>query len=171
MNNYRSKFSGQDEARKYDTLFVDDSAAGYSHSVMWDYEKHLLDRFVAELRTTHSRIDYLDFASGTGRILAHVENQVDSATGVEISAAMIAIARAKLKRSKVIEADITEPGEIEGKYDLITAFRFFLKADPGLRVGGSRTGAAGWCSTITAMSRSSGCCARCGASRSAARPS
>lgn len=48
---------------------------------------------------------------------------------------MAARARLRLRATEVLCRDITVGGgEVEGKYELITAFRFFLNAEPGLRV-------------------------------------
>jgi hypothetical protein len=49
---------------------------------------------------------------------------------------MLAIARKKLKRTEIIEADITAENVLKPrKFNLITAFRFFLNAEPELRSG------------------------------------
>jgi hypothetical protein len=46
---------------------------------------------------------------------------------------MLEAARAKVSASELICADITAEKSTERTYDLITAFRFFLNAEPGLR--------------------------------------
>lgn len=140
---YRERFVETSEARSYDALFVQGADRTYAFTVLWDFEKKFLDRLVGELRRTHDRIDYLDFAAGTGRILAHLEDRVDSATGIEIAPAMLSVAERRVKRSKLICADITAANAVvEDRYDLVTAFRFFLKADPQLRLGAMRALAA-----------------------------
>jgi hypothetical protein len=47
---------------------------------------------------------------------------------------MLSVAAPKLRRSELICADITKPDAPDGSYDLITAFRFFLNAEPPLRI-------------------------------------
>ena len=106
---YRERFVETGEAQNYDALFVQGADRTYAFTVLWDFEKRFLDRIVGELRKTHARIDYLDFAAGTGRILAHLENRVDSATGIEIAPAMMSVAESRVERSKLICADITAP--------------------------------------------------------------
>jgi SAM-dependent methyltransferase len=104
---------------------------------LWEVEKILLASLITEFRQSVNgrQIDYLDFASGTGRIIAYIEDKVDNATGIEISPAMCTIARKKLKYGKLLCCDITSPSTpTEGKYDLITAFRFILNAGPELRL-------------------------------------
>jgi hypothetical protein len=47
---------------------------------------------------------------------------------------MLAVARKKLKRTEIIEADITDKNILKPRiFNLITAFRFFLNAEPELR--------------------------------------
>lgn len=105
--------------------------------LLWQMEQVQLESIVKQMRQTHDKIDYLDFAAGTGRIISFMEDKVDTATGIEISQAMIDRAREKLTTGKMICADITtEDAEVEGKYDLITTFRFVLNAEPDLRQAG-----------------------------------
>lgn len=80
-------------------------------------------------------IHLLDFACGTGRITSFLENRVKTSTAVDVSNSMLAIAREKLKRAEIIKTDITIDDVLKGrKFNLITAFRFFLNAEPELRV-------------------------------------
>jgi hypothetical protein len=52
-------------------------------------------------------------------------------------------ARQRLAATKVLRRDITAAdAEVEGNYDLITAFRFFLNAEPSLRLAAMRALAA-----------------------------
>lgn len=79
-------------------------------------------------------VHLLDFACGTGRITSLLENRVKTSTGVDVSGSMLAIAREKLKRTEIIEADITTENILKPrKFNLITVFRFFLNAEPELR--------------------------------------
>jgi predicted TPR repeat methyltransferase len=76
----------------------------------------------------------LDFACGTGRITSFLEDCVTTSTGVDISGSMLAVAGQKLKRTEIIEADITAGNIFKSRqFNLITAFRFFLNAEPELR--------------------------------------
>jgi hypothetical protein len=52
---------------------------------------------------------------------------------------MLAVARKKLKRTEIIETDITAENILKPrKFNLITAFRFFLNAEPELRLAAIR---------------------------------
>lgn len=131
---YREQFDKAEKAEEYDADMY--GLNSYS-DLLWQIEQAQLDSIVKEMRHTHDSIDYLDFAAGTGRIISFMEEKVDSATGIEISQAMIDRAREKLTRGKMLCADITaEDSVVEGTYDLITTFRFVLNAEPDLRQAG-----------------------------------
>jgi ubiquinone/menaquinone biosynthesis C-methylase UbiE len=100
---------------------------------LWSREQEIilkiLDKYFAG-RDIH----LLDFACGTGRITGFLENRVKTSTGVDVSGSMLAIAKKNLERTEIIEADITAENVLKGrKFNLITAFRFFLNAEPQLR--------------------------------------
>ena len=100
---------------------------------LWSREQEILlgimDKYFAG-RDVH----LLDFACGTGRITQFLENHVKTSTGVDVSSSMLAVARQKLKRTEIIETDITTENVLKPrKFDLIIAFRFFLNAEPELR--------------------------------------
>ena len=127
---YREQFAEPAKVRRYDA--VDIGEGSYS-DLLWEIEQQQLAAVVDAMRRTHEKIDLLDFATGTGRIIGFLEDRVDTATGIDVSAAMVEQAREKLPETTMICKDITAAGdEIEGTYDLITAFRFALNAEPSL---------------------------------------
>jgi SAM-dependent methyltransferase len=137
---YSTHFQESDAARKYET---GEYAAGTYADLLWHIERDQLRAIISDLRSVKPRIEALDFASGTGRITAFIADEVDAVTGIEISQAMCDIAAKKVKRAKIVCADIVAAeGPVEGKYDLITAFRFFLNADPLLQLGAMKALAA-----------------------------
>ena len=100
---------------------------------LWSREQEIILR-ILDKYFMGREIHLLDFACGTGRITGLLENRAKTSTGVDVSSSMLAIARNKLKRTEIIEADITTENVLKGrKFDLITAFRFFLNAEPELR--------------------------------------
>ncbi len=136
MATYKEHFGNANEAAGYDAV---EYASGSYSALLWSLEQILLEQIIADFRASHPRIEYLDFAAGTGRVLSFCEPRVDSATGMEISEAMAARARERVSRATVLCRDITGSGAaVEGQYDLITAFRFFLNAEPALRVAGMK---------------------------------
>lgn len=133
---YKQHFAGTMEAENYDR---EEYATNSYASLLWDMEKAELGSLLREMRQTHSRLEYLDFAAGTGRVSAFLETLVDQATAIEISQSMAARAGRRLCATQVLCRDITAEGAaVEDKYDLITAFRFFLNAEPDLRVAAMR---------------------------------
>lgn len=137
---YKGHFLTEAEAARYDR---DEYGEGSYGQVLGELEQAVLQKLVREFRQTHARIRYLDFAAGTGRIAGFMEGLVETATAIEISESMAARARARLRTTRVLCRDITaRGGELEGKYDLITAFRFFLNAEPELRLAAIKALAA-----------------------------
>ncbi len=134
FDSYSNNFNTIEKAIDYDNQEY--GSHSYS-SLLWGIEKKLLLELISEfkLRNDHASIDYLDFACGTGRVLSFLEDYVDIATGIDCSEAMIILAKKRVCRSRVICADITLTDKAtEGRYDIITAFRFILNAEPELRL-------------------------------------
>ena len=97
-------------------------------------ESVILQDLVVKMRLRKQRIEYLDFACGTGRIISFLEDKVDSATGIDISPFMLDRAATKVKKARFLCGDITATGAaVEGHYDLITCFRFLKNAEADLR--------------------------------------
>jgi predicted TPR repeat methyltransferase len=82
---------------------------------------------------------YLDFACGTGRIVAYMAARVSHAVGVDVSGSMLAEARDHAPSAEIHQADLTTQDMLEDRrFDLITAFRFFPNAEPALRAATMR---------------------------------
>lgn len=127
---YVQRFERTDQAAAYDDYFKD----GTYTSLLWSLEQEQLLDVLG--RTGHSHpADYLDFATGTGRVLEALAPRAGHARGIDASAAMAERARQRVPGVEVQVRDITDPGaEVEGRYDVITAFRFVLNAGPDLAV-------------------------------------
>jgi SAM-dependent methyltransferase len=78
---------------------------------------------------------YLDFACGTARVLSHVERHFTTAVGLDISPTMLQVARERTRTARFVEGDATRDPQVLGgaRFDFVTAFRFFLNAQPSLR--------------------------------------
>lgn len=108
-------------------------------SFLWSREQKII-LGILEKYYGDKDIDLLDFACGTGRITRLLEDRVRTSTGVDVSSSMLAIARKKLKRTEIIERDITVENVLRAReFNLITAFRFFLNAEPELRLAAIKT--------------------------------
>jgi predicted TPR repeat methyltransferase len=127
---YRSGWRGHEAASAYEEdLRREESEAGW----LGETERRLLAD-VVDRRFDGREIRYLDFACGTGRIIAFLEERVSSATGIDASPEMLELARAKLTKAELICGDVTVNSSVlPGRYDLVTAFRFFLNAGETLR--------------------------------------
>lgn len=102
-------------------------------AMLWRLEQPLLERIVGSFFPSREA-DYLDFACGTGRILEHIAPLVRSTTGVDISASMLEVARARLPGVSLLHGDLTREDLLgDRRFDLITCFRFFPNAEPSLR--------------------------------------
>lgn len=130
-DSYRQHFCAQGAGQAYDE-------GQYAHGSYWDLlwviERSVLDRIVEQLVAGGRVGSYLDFACGTGRVLAHLEDRFDSAVGIDVSEEMLERARRRVRRARLLQTDITLGGVPEGRYHFITAFRFLLNAEPTLRV-------------------------------------
>lgn len=102
-------------------------------SMVWRLERKVLSQIV-EWHFPSGVPAYLDFACGTGRIVELLSPFAVSSTGVDLSASMMQVARDRLPSIEFIEADITRDDLLaDRQFDLITAFRFFPRAEPALR--------------------------------------
>lgn len=103
---------------------------GYYAQQWQQIEKPLLEQIFDALEKKDD-IRYLDFACGTGRILTVAEKFFNNTTGVDISPEMLRVAKEVCKDSRLVQQDITK-FPLQGEFDIITAFRFFLNAESAL---------------------------------------
>ncbi len=135
-DSYRHHFAADASGTAYDD---GQYRPGSFWDVVWTLERPLLESVVREQRARSGKVAYLDFACGTGRVLSFLEPLVDEATGIDVSTSMLARAAGRVKQARLVQADVTRPdAPVEGCYDLITAFRFLLNAEPQLRRDGLR---------------------------------
>jgi ubiquinone/menaquinone biosynthesis C-methylase UbiE len=128
-NSYRESHKYEAKGAEYEAYYQNKAWQRF----LWLREQEVILR-ILEKYFAGRDVHLLDFACGTGRITEFMENHVKTSTGVDVSGSMLAIAREKLKRTEIIEADITAENILKPrKFNLITAFRFFLNAEPELR--------------------------------------
>jgi len=98
--------------------------------IMWDLEKKIINNFLINKEI----YNHLDFAAGTGRIAKFLENNIKEQYLLDSSKKMLEYAKKILdaKKSSFIEDDFTKIN-LNKKFDLITAFRFFPNAEYFLR--------------------------------------
>jgi predicted TPR repeat methyltransferase len=126
---YRESHKYQSKGAEYEEYYQNKAWQRF----LWSREQKIILK-ILEKHFKGSDIHLLDFACGTGRITEFLENRVKTSTGIDVSGPMLAVARRKLKRTEIIETDITAENILKPrKFNLITAFRFFLNAEPELR--------------------------------------
>jgi len=129
MKDYRESHLDPDHAASYDAAFLKNPR----RALFWTLEQRVLGD-ILNTRFSGRPIRLLDFACGSGRILALLEDGVQEAVGVDVSPSMIAIARRKSHKAQIIQGDLTRDDVLgDRRFDLITAFRFFPNAQPELR--------------------------------------
>ena len=127
---YRDSHQHASKGIEYDEHYQSQSWQRY----VWLREKEIISKILRKYFGNRD-IHFLDFACGTGRITSFLENRVKTSTGVDLSNSMLTIARKKLKRTEIVQADITTENILkERKFNLITAFRFFANAEAELRL-------------------------------------
>ena len=105
-------------------------------SRLWEIEQDVLGRILDRYCPDHFDAEAIDFACGTGRILAFLKPRVRSLIGLDISREMLNAAAQNVPDVELICADIMRsPSDVPSDKDIITSFRFLLMAEPGLRVG------------------------------------
>lgn len=130
--------------KSFTSSFKSDDAVGtYLNNVysplsydtfIWGIQKPRLRRIIESSFVNLDNLQHLDFACGTGRITEFLHSFVGYTTGVETSREMLNIARSKLDNVNFILGNLINNESLcKQKYDLITAFRFFLNAEPDLR--------------------------------------
>lgn len=130
--NYANRFQARDDVASYD---LREYGAGSYSSRIWELQRPLLAEILLQHQATvRHALTLLDFACGTGRVLASLEPHVAAADGIDISPEMVAVARTKCTKPRLQVGDIlTQPELLQGNYDVITAFRFLLNVEPEIR--------------------------------------
>ncbi len=132
---YRESHKSTGKGLSYDKYYAEDSWAKF----LWKREQDVLSLILNEY-LSEQEVHLLDFACGTGRLTRYLEDKVASATGVDVSQEMLSVARKKVRRARLLEADLTKTSVLNGqKFNLITAFRFFLNAEPELRLAAMKS--------------------------------
>lgn len=132
---YRNSHTHEGKGLLYDEHYATLPERKY----LWSQEQFVLESFI-DTYFNHRKINLLDFACGTGRITSFFESRVETSTAVDVSETMLNEAKKKLSRTELIQADITRDNILSGrKFNLITAFRFFLNAEPELRIEAMRS--------------------------------
>jgi len=129
---YEDSFRSSSAVREY----ADGFGGGMFMSALWDLEKEALARSQV-LARANGKGSYLDFACGHGRVSGLLAPRFTSAIGVDISEAMVALAREVHPTLTFVSGDITaSPSVLDGRsaFDVISVFRFLPQAAPNVRL-------------------------------------
>ncbi len=124
MDTYRD--SHKDQWKKYEIMY----SKNYDNFI-WKLEQEVLS-FVFKEMNEKSLV--LDFACWTWRITSFLEKKFNNIDWVDISNDMLSVAKTKTSKVTYYLWDITRQLNLNKKYDIITAFRFFLNAEDKLRI-------------------------------------
>lgn len=127
MTSYRLSHA----APGYGGVYAKTYRTGYYRAQWEDIERPLLQDALGACAAAGAR-SLLDFACGTGRVTAVAEAVFPRVVGVDVSAAMLDEARAACRRAELLRHDLTV-APLGERFDVATAFRFFLNAEPALR--------------------------------------
>lgn len=124
---YRDSHRRPGYGRYYDETYQ----RGYYAEQWRRVERPLLAGLLRDAYDAGAR-SLLDFACGTGRILELAETIFDETWGVDVSDTMQQLASERCPRSTFRLQDIGEE-PLPRRFDVVTAFRFFLNAEEPLR--------------------------------------
>lgn len=124
---YRDSHAAEGYGSRYDANY----SSGYYAAIYREIESPTLDELFSTL--SEGRDSLLDFACGTGRITRLAIPHFERVVGVDVSEAMLKNAEVNAPGARYVRQDLTKEflGE---KFSVITAFRFFLNAEQGLRM-------------------------------------
>jgi len=128
-NNYRASHISLGHGSYYDKTYDE----GF-YKYQWIYlEQPMLMNIFQDLSKQKKVMSSLDFACGTGRITKLCEDYFERCTGVDVSDEMLKVASKKCPRTNLIRQDISHQ-ILKEKFDVVTAFRFFLNAEHTLNI-------------------------------------
>jgi SAM-dependent methyltransferase len=133
---YRSVYSEHYQREATSGAAYDRSLGNRFELALHELEGRELRELFRRLRDSDPHTRYLDFACGTGRILAVFQDLIRDKVGVDTSDGQLAVARRKVPDAVLIKGNVvTDPDLLGGRrFDLITCFRLFLNLEPEYRV-------------------------------------
>ncbi len=122
---YRTSHVSPGKGSRYDRIYAPGSALAF----YWErFERPYLEARFAAAKAARPDGRYLDFACGTGRILQVGASFFDDAVGLDVSGPMTDVAREKVPGARVVVADVLAGPVDVGTFDVVSLFRFLLRA-------------------------------------------
>ena len=133
---YRSVYAEHYQRAEASGDEYDRSLANRFELAIFELERRQLQDLFRRYMASDPRTRYLDFACGTGRILAVFRDLIQSKFGVDTSAGQLEIARRKVPDATLVHGNlVTDPALLgDRQFDLITSFRLLLNLEPENRV-------------------------------------
>jgi SAM-dependent methyltransferase len=133
MENYESHYTDSYLKKKEKGKGYDTKIGSTFELFLWDLEKIFLKEIIEEFFPgKKDEIKYLDFACGTGRIIAYFKNGlgIKNSVGLDTSRPMLDEAKKKTE-AQFICGNINEDKSllVPRYFDVITAFRLFLNLE------------------------------------------
>lgn len=129
MTSYRESHKEKSVSRNYDQFF-----SRRVESKIWSLLVKPIVIEALENEKTRGAREYLDFATGTGRILKSARKVFAAPTAIDISENMLQEARARVPDATFHCLDVTRDNTDNiGTFDCVTLFRFIRNAEPELR--------------------------------------
>jgi SAM-dependent methyltransferase len=129
---YSKRFQNQSIVEDYEV--VEYAPNSYS-SYIWELQQPILTDILRRYKPQSEPAHLLDFACGTGRILASLEEQVDFIAGLDISPFMAQVARQKARKAAIVVGNILEDSSLlANDFHFVTMFRFLLNTEPTMRI-------------------------------------
>ena len=125
MVSYRESHTAEDTAKNYDKAI-----GSKFESRIYMIEDILFWKLLNKYAKKDSKI--LDFACWTGRKTSFLKEHYEDVRWFDISDAMLSVARQKYQNIDFYKVDLWKD-KVDEKFDLITAFRFFLNAEDSLK--------------------------------------
>lgn len=110
---YSDRFQEKDAVEFYD---AQEYGSGSYSTAIWQLQRPVIGRILKDFRRERTEpVRLLDFACGTGRVLASLEPLVDRAEGIDVSENMVAVARTKCVKARLLVGDILASPETAAK--------------------------------------------------------
>lgn len=133
MGEYKSVYTNSYIGKPGKGFKYDNKIENKFELFIWDLEKYFLTQAINDLKySEQGSVTYLDFACGTGRLIAFFKNDLGflNATGLDTSVEMIKKAKTKVAAEFLCGNINIEKNLLQGrKFDLVTVFRLFLNLE------------------------------------------
>jgi SAM-dependent methyltransferase len=129
---YTSAYTKHYQQQETSGESYDRSLANRFELAIFQLEESILRDLFRRLWSADQGTTYMDYACGTGRIIAVFKDLIRTKVGVDTSPGQLAIAQKKVPDAQFIEGNIvTNPALLGGRrFNMITSFRLLLNLEP-----------------------------------------